>query len=421
MPPACAMRRTSAWPASPSCASIAWPWRRARRRRCRSGSARAATLDRQARDAETANLPRGVVPDRRCGRRRRGPRAQPHLPRTLAQRVLQDAALQRTLRERAAVPDRYAVSLRALGAYPLLRWPFFAGVQAWQNEHMQAVARWDAQPPPRLRFDPPADDPEAPVFEIELRGGQALPPYDRFGVPHVARHASRRAEPGHHAARGLSAAARTRSSPAAGCGNRSTRCGLPSGRRSASRVRPAGRHARRRHRAPDLRPRRHAADARQHPRLRLLAPVLPGARRRLARGRAGPSGVGLRAGRVAGRPNVASAWPCAWLRRTHHVTGIAAPSALRGERYDAARRERAARRCRCPTRAAADRAASTPPTAWCAAPSAPSVSCSGRWASPAPARCANGATMPRPSSAGGISMTLTCWTAASCCPCHATP
>ena len=144
---------------------------------------RAAALDEAARDAETANLPAASLPiagvaDAAAARARsRACRA------SLTQRVLQDSALQRTLQARADVPDRYAVSLRALGAYPLLRWPFFAGVQAWQNAHTQAVARWNALPPPRLRLDPPADDPDAPVFEIELRGGPDLPPYDRFGVP----------------------------------------------------------------------------------------------------------------------------------------------------------------------------------------------------------------------------------------------
>lgn len=144
---------------------------------------RAALLDRQARDAETANLPATSFPldgaaDAAAARKRS------HACReSLQQRVLQDSTLQRLLHARAEVPDRYALSLRAVGAYPLLRWPFFAGVQMWQDEHTQAVARWNAQPPPRLRFDPPADDPHAPVFEIELRGATTLPAYDRFGTP----------------------------------------------------------------------------------------------------------------------------------------------------------------------------------------------------------------------------------------------
>lgn len=144
--------------------------------------ARVASLDEQARAAEVANLPAASFPiDGAADSTAAGARSQACRD-SLMQRVQQDSALQRTLQSRAAVPDRYDVSLRALGAYPLLRWPFFAGVQTWQSEHTRAVARWDAQPPPRLRFDPPADDADAPVFEIELRQGQA-PPYDRFGAP----------------------------------------------------------------------------------------------------------------------------------------------------------------------------------------------------------------------------------------------
>ena len=57
----------------------------------------------------------------------------------------------------------------------------------------------------------------------------------------------------------------------------------------------------------------------------------------------------------------------------------------------------------CPRRLEKRRAPSAP-TAWCPAANAANASCSGRWASPAPARCANGATTPRPSSAGATSM-----------------
>jgi hypothetical protein len=146
--------------------------------------AHAAALDERARAAETANLPASAWPidgtaDAAAARTRsRACREQALL------RLAQDDAAQRALRDRASVPDRYASAQRALGAYALLRWPFFAGVQAWQDEHADAVRRWSAAPPLRQRFAPPDDVPLAPVFEIERPAdGGALPAHDRFGVP----------------------------------------------------------------------------------------------------------------------------------------------------------------------------------------------------------------------------------------------
>ena len=145
--------------------------------------ARAAALDQQARNAEIANLPASAFPiDGAADAAAAGARSNT-CRNTLTQRVLQDSALQGAVRERAHVPDRYAMSLRTLGAYPLVRWPFFAGVKTWQNQQSAAVAKWTTQPPPRMRFEPPAEDPFAPVFEIESRDGNTLAPFDRFGVP----------------------------------------------------------------------------------------------------------------------------------------------------------------------------------------------------------------------------------------------
>jgi hypothetical protein len=148
---------------------------------------RTSGLDLIARRAELANLPPAAYP--------LGEASEFHAARLrtqqcrdlLSQRVLQDASLQRTLQERARVPDRYALAARTLGAYPLLRWPFFAGVRAWEAEHRATVAQWSTQPPPRQRFEPPSIDPHAPVFEIEragdMRAGDVLPSHDRFGMP----------------------------------------------------------------------------------------------------------------------------------------------------------------------------------------------------------------------------------------------
>lgn len=147
--------------------------------------ARAMALDRDARDAETANLPAAAFPidgaaDAAAARERSaGCRA------AWPARLAAPGPLRSTLLERAAVPDRYTTGLRAIGLYPLVRWPFFAGVNAWQHEHTQAMARWERAPPPTQRFVPDASsaDAQAPLFEIEVDGAGTLATHDRFGTP----------------------------------------------------------------------------------------------------------------------------------------------------------------------------------------------------------------------------------------------
>jgi hypothetical protein len=143
--------------------------------------ARAATLDQQGRDVEIANLPRAAFPlddvaDAGSARKR----SDDCRSRRITQ-LQSDATARQALLARATVPDRYSTPLRALGLYPLARLPFFAGVNAWQTQHEKDMARWAAAPPPLQRFEPPRDS-DAPLFEIEMRGG-ALAPFDRFGMP----------------------------------------------------------------------------------------------------------------------------------------------------------------------------------------------------------------------------------------------
>lgn len=183
--------------------------------------AHASQLDQAARAAEIANLPDAAFP---LGR---AEGAVSHRAQALArsddcrQRLVQQLSppLQQALLDRATVPARYSTARRALGLYPLVRWPFFAGVQGWQAAQAAEMARWATQAPALKRFEPgsgaaaQADsarrqgDPEqepppwppaldalglprptpdeaarllawhAPVFETELRGG-----FDRFGA-----------------------------------------------------------------------------------------------------------------------------------------------------------------------------------------------------------------------------------------------
>ena len=176
---------------------------------------RAAALDEAGRAAEMANLPAASFPlragdaavaDREVDREAARALTDRCRQRTLQQLAAAPAPTRQALLARAQVPDRYSLGLRALGLYPLVRWPFFAGVQRWQAGHEAAMARWAVQPPPLQRHVPPAADaaappwppatdalglpqptPEqarqllawhAPVLDIEQRG-----PYDRFGTP----------------------------------------------------------------------------------------------------------------------------------------------------------------------------------------------------------------------------------------------
>ena len=90
-----------------------------------------------------------------------------------------DAALRMRLLDAATVPDRYATWQRAVGLYPLVRWPFFAGVENWQREHQAQVERWDAAPPAMQRFVPTGVTPTA----AHVAGLWRHRPRDPLGLP----------------------------------------------------------------------------------------------------------------------------------------------------------------------------------------------------------------------------------------------
>ncbi len=142
---------------------------------------RAAALDQLGRDAEIANLPQAAFPIGDATEAAAARARSDACRKQSTARLVNDTMARNALQERATVPDRYATELRALGLYPLVRWPFFAGVTAWQAGQEQALARWSVAAPPRQRFVPPAGS-DAPLFEIEMRGG-ALAPFDHFGAP----------------------------------------------------------------------------------------------------------------------------------------------------------------------------------------------------------------------------------------------
>jgi hypothetical protein len=118
--------------------------------------ARLQRLEGEGRAVEIGNLPRGAFPigdvadaataqtrTQTCTEAWRGP-------------LQRDPALRAALLTRAEVPDRYATWQRAIGLYPILRWPFHAGVQGWERDHGMQVAHWVASPPPTQRYVPAA-------------------------------------------------------------------------------------------------------------------------------------------------------------------------------------------------------------------------------------------------------------------------
>jgi hypothetical protein len=144
--------------------------------------ARAAELDRLARNAEIRNLPPAAgdadVALARTDACRRS------LTATLALPQGDEADRWRAL---VRVPDRYLMAWRAVGLYPLLRWPFFGGVQGWQDSHEAAMARWAAAPPALVRYVPPPVPDAGPVAERTatwVSPGDAAPmPRDALGLP----------------------------------------------------------------------------------------------------------------------------------------------------------------------------------------------------------------------------------------------
>ena len=173
--------------------------------------ARLQSLESQARRVELANLPATAFPlgDVVDGN---GAQARSQACTEAWRQALQnDPALRGALLARAEVPDRYASAQRGLGLYPLLRWPFFAGVESWQREHQAQMARWSTAAPAVQRYvpaigTPPSTAPSsvwqrprdalglpqfepgeaaallaahAPALAIETRGS-----FDRFGTLH---------------------------------------------------------------------------------------------------------------------------------------------------------------------------------------------------------------------------------------------
>lgn len=132
-------------------------------------------LDLEARGVELANLPPQALP---------GSDGEPPDARLqscslqLTASLRADAAARSALLARARVPDRYSTAARVAGLYALTRVPFFAGVRAWEAEHVAAMRAAAAQPRPAARLVPQADGASAPHPSSLVRDALGLPTPD---------------------------------------------------------------------------------------------------------------------------------------------------------------------------------------------------------------------------------------------------
>ena len=164
---------------------------------------RAAQEDRLARSAEIGNLPASALASLGVGSRAAAVQRTDQCREQGLEALRSQGALQARLLARADFPARYSPWQRAVGLYPLTRWPFFAGVQRWQDQQVSAMKAWQLKPPPLMLWQAPArQDPgsmptardalglpqwsdaqaqawlawHAPDFAIETRGS-----FDQFG------------------------------------------------------------------------------------------------------------------------------------------------------------------------------------------------------------------------------------------------
>jgi hypothetical protein len=141
-------------------------------------------LDREGREAETANLPSQFLGALEVTREEIAPRSETCAGRLLAA-DLQNSATGGLLARRARVPDHYLGWRRVVGLYPLVRFPFLGGVHGWQREAQETLRRARAGEPaavPLQRYVP--DD--SPVYtRAEVKALLERTAANPLGVPQL--------------------------------------------------------------------------------------------------------------------------------------------------------------------------------------------------------------------------------------------
>ncbi len=139
-------------------------------------------LDREARRWELLNLPDAAL--RELHEHDREAMAA-HVDACAAIAWAEAAASpvrRRALLAQARVPDEYALWKRALGLYPLSRWPFLAGVKRWESEWAQTLVEGSRSAmgvPEGYRWAPDG----ASVAPGEVQGLMAALAPDALGIP----------------------------------------------------------------------------------------------------------------------------------------------------------------------------------------------------------------------------------------------
>jgi hypothetical protein len=108
---------------------------------------RMRALDQEARTVEIANLPAASLDKLEAGGRGSALARTQECGRQLMAADAGDASLAARLADEVRVPDDYLTWQRALGLYPIIQYPFSAGVEDWHDEARKTFERARAGEP----------------------------------------------------------------------------------------------------------------------------------------------------------------------------------------------------------------------------------------------------------------------------------
>jgi hypothetical protein len=113
-------------------------------------------LDQDARGVELANLPEKALKELQVAERSEAVRTTLQCSQKLIAADLADATTEALLPTRIEVKDHYVAWHRAVGLYPITRWPFYRGVNGWQQDTQADFEQARAGPAggPDVRYVP---------------------------------------------------------------------------------------------------------------------------------------------------------------------------------------------------------------------------------------------------------------------------